>query len=158
MLPAGRVRLFRALQSCKILPTWCYTDKTAAKRALSRRTEVWYLLAEFTSLRAGSGDSWPMPSEAKETEHFHFAVCSENRNIVQKITVKMEISKRTSKLNVRFKLDWHKFCEQNNTRGTIECKERSPVHSTVVPPHSNIHVTLHGTISGRASISLILWY
>lgn len=46
-----------------------YKDKMAARRMraeLSRTTEVWNRLTEFTSLRAGSGDSWPTPSGGKE--------------------------------------------------------------------------------------------
>lgn len=48
-----------------------YKDKMAARRMraeLSRTTEVWNRLTEFTSLRAGSGDSWPTPSGGKETK------------------------------------------------------------------------------------------
>lgn len=58
-----------AFQSCRILQTRCYKEKIAAKRAeLSRMIEDWHRPAELTSLRAGSGDSWPMPSEAREME------------------------------------------------------------------------------------------
>lgn len=55
----------RTVHSWVIPQSRRYKDKMAAKsmRAeLSRRTEVWRRPAEFTSLRAGSGDSGPMPS------------------------------------------------------------------------------------------------
>lgn len=58
-----------AFQSCRSLQIQCYKDKIAAKRAeLSRMIQDWHRPAELTFLRASSGDSWLMPSEAKEME------------------------------------------------------------------------------------------
>lgn len=54
-----------------------YKDKIAARRMraeLSRITDVWCRPAEFTSLRAGSGDSCPIPSERKESVSFIIVV------------------------------------------------------------------------------------
>lgn len=72
------------------------------------------------------------------------------------ITVEMEISNALpNEKYVRFKLAWDKFCKQNNARGIIEYK----ILLIQLLSHLRIsYVTLHVTISGRASISLILSY
>jgi len=53
----------------EISETGRYKDKMAARSmraTLSSRTENWCRPTEFTSLLAGSGDSWLMPSDGRE--------------------------------------------------------------------------------------------
>lgn len=75
----------RTVNSWRILQTGRYKDKMAARsmRAeLSSRTEIWRRSTEFTSLRAGSGDSWPMPSEGKEMKIIYMQSSPNIRNKV----------------------------------------------------------------------------
>ena len=96
-----------------------YKDKMAARRMraeLSRTTEVWHRLTEFTSLRAGSGDSWPTPSGGKEI----------------KVIIRMQSKNIRNEMKLLCWNDggiWHR--EQDRSRSPAEplCKRQTDIQT-----------------------------
>ena len=96
-----------------------YKDKMAARRMraeLSRTTEAWHRLTEFTSLRAGSGDSWPTPSGGKEI----------------KVIIRMQSKNIRNEMELLCWNDggiWHR--EQDRSRSPAEplCKRQTDIQT-----------------------------